>query len=92
MDASSIITQVSRDDEQLNSYPPENGKYRVLGRCRLKLNNTEHLSRLGFRGGIFRGTRGGYFICCRSIFRGCFVIYRVGEGLYVMFSFRRSLV
>lgn len=27
MDASSIITQVSRDEEQLNSYPPENGKY-----------------------------------------------------------------
>ncbi|XP_044266590.1 phosphatase Herzog [Tribolium madens] len=25
MDASSIITQVSRDDEQLNSYPPEKG-------------------------------------------------------------------
>lgn len=27
MDASSIITQVSRDDEQLNTYQPENGKY-----------------------------------------------------------------
>lgn len=26
MDASSIITQVSREDEQLNSYPPEKGK------------------------------------------------------------------
>lgn len=29
MDASSIITQVSRDEEQLNSYPPENGKYHI---------------------------------------------------------------
>ncbi|CAG9771164.1 unnamed protein product [Ceutorhynchus assimilis] len=30
MDASSIITQVSREDEQLNSYPPEKGNQPVV--------------------------------------------------------------
>lgn len=36
MDGTSIITQVSRDDEQLNSYPPEKGKLLLaLGRPEL---------------------------------------------------------